>query len=1232
MGWDGENSSADTIKEWDGTAFREVATPIGVPSGGEFGQALANSTLASPYQISFPRNVITTDGTDLLISNGPTIAPAVGGPAPDDPGVAYAPDGVTYKSFSYPDAGYSVSHVLTVNGLIWAIVEDRTTRDLWWHQLTISGDSVLYSGSRIALTRPGGTQQTELWGGTVSGTRVYLAFGDAAGRLVRYDGTTTPPTPVVNSPDALSDPLSPRPVMFHDPVLGRLYHAGTTGLIAFDENTLLYVGSLHWGYAAQAFPVLNGQLIKAPIYGFASDGTKACFIATRNVDDTQVLYYVDAIDLVSNVTEATLGYNGFAQGLAVDLANNLAVATTNSFGSPTYVYVDLTNLGAYSSNNFPVLGTNNGDMTSANTTQSAVGSFVAGKFVFPFNAAADSSGPYEYPVYLIDWDGVTLSIDTLGKAGVLDWVAPDEILMEAPLPSDIHVDVDTGSDDNDGLTSGTALATLGEARRRIGDKNGDVTIWLWGAVGTTYTITYDNDLDRLWHAPRKGYGSLTIRSTVTETVATLNATAYDNQIFLVSQTPGMEEYDGNFIALGSDQPMDNNDGIVLRSDTGFAGMIWTSYPAFLPSPNTLTIWRPGIILDFGSPAPFHGGNSTIGGIVELINLRFNPTKVEGGGLSLKWVQVGSTQYWTNVAFTNTSRVLFGGSQYFEDCTTHGSSSLGFLDQCVFGTPEFYRCGAAGVSGTFSQGSPFQIWNARMYVTDIHSSDMVLNYIVCTGDILGEVHNSNISMSVRPVQIRNISLLSRSSLNLTVDDLPSTAMGIYSGSTAVGYVYLRDSRMNVTWNNNPNPTLFGLPNMENSHVRVNKDISAAVGVPQLSFSNSTDGYLLADGSFIGRENSVTTQASAVGKNSSGAFTNYVSSRGPIDRQDHYGPILDGDAGTYSFTLPANREFTVKVLVAGSSNASPSVRYAVAYLVKGSTDGGSVISSSEAIQWGSTDDDLTIDPLSDIAVTFGDSGLDLQVTVANNIGSNLRLTASVYFEPEHFTAPTPPDPLLTPNPTLDAYSGLTFLYDYSGFDTTVPGKWDPNVGLGTYPVKTLSGYTGNWASSGWPASLAAMRNSLASTVSGIQTFVAIGQFPSALVTARCIFSLTTGFTAGPSIQGIGVQSGNLVALTDSGTITLLALDPGYVDSSFVLALRLVSGDWYVSLRCNGNHDTNAGADVFTAATNLDTITIGARGDLAQTWGTFVAEVGGYTTAHTNGDLALISADAGAEYGIF
>lgn len=1231
MGWDGENSSADTIKQWDGTAYREIDTPVSVPSGGRAGEIVTQLPSASTDELSFPRNVITTNDTDLLISCGPTVAPATTSGAPDAPGVAYAADGLYWKFFAYPDAGYSVSCVLYAGGNIWAVVEDRSTRDLWWHQITIVDGDVVWTGSRTSMERPGGGQQTTFFNGYASGTRIYISFDDANGRLIRYDATTSPPTPVVNSPDALSFGLGPDGAMVHDGVAGRLYHSSSLGLAVFDEDALTYVGTLHWGYDGQPHPTINGITLTTPYYGFATDGTTAYFTAINSGNNQVTLFKVDATDLVSNPSTVSITV-GVAQGMTADLTGDRIVMVINDGGTATYYFFTPSFLGGYGSNNFPIEGTDgSGYIVAQDVTQKAQASFVSGKHVYLTNSAPYGSAPYNYYAYFTENDSF---FTTLIPYPGLTWAPSDEALMEVLLPPDIHVDVDTGSDDNDGLTSGTALATLGEARRRIGDKNGDVTIWLWGAIGTTYNITYNDAVDKLWHVPRKGYGKLTIRSEVVQIIDTLPLTGYDNRVFLTSASPAYEQYDGNFVALGSAAPMDNDDPIILHSTTGFAGMIWISDTSFMPSPATMTIWRPGITLSCDSPAIFHCGSSEAGNVVELINLTFIPNLVSGSGLTMKWVHVGGTQYWANVAFQDSSRIYFSGNQYFERCTTHSpTSNFGSIQHCVFENPEFYGCGLGGIDGTFSQGSPFQISNARMYVTDIHNSAMVLNYIVCSGNVLGEVYNSNITMEARPIQYRNISLLSNTRLELEIDDMPSIAMGIYSGQTAFAYVYvMRDSRMTVTWNNNPNPTLFGLPFLENSHVRVNKDISAAVGVPQLSFSNSTDGYLLADGSFIGRENSVTTQASAVGKNSSGAFTNYVSSRGPIDRQDHYGPILDGDAGTYSFTLPANREFTVKVLVAGSSNASPSVRYAVAYLVKGSTDGGSVISSSEAIQWGSTDDDLTIDPLSDIAVTFGDFGLDLQVTVANNIGSNLRLTASVYFEPEHFTAPTPPDPLLTPNPTLDAYSGLTFLYDYSGFDTTVPGKWDPNVGLGTYPVKTLSSYTGNWASSGRPASLAAMRNSLASTVSGIQTFVAIGQFPSALVTARCIFSLTTGFTAGPSIQGIGVQSGNLVALTDSGTITLLALDPGYVDSSFVLALRLVSGDWYVSLRCNGNHDTNAGANVFTAATNLDTITIGARGDLAQTWSTFVAEVGGYTTAHTDGDLALISADAGAEYGIF
>src|SRR5690606_10792661 len=157
------------------------------------------------------------------------------------------------------------------------------------------------------------------------------------------------------------------------------------------------------------------------------------------------------------------------------------------------------------------------------------------------------------------------------------------------------------------------------------------------------------------------------------------------------------EYDGYFIATGSNAPMGaGDDAIILRSDTGFSGMIWASNGSGVPSPDTLTIWRPGITLSFGSPAPFHCGGAAVGGIVEIINLNFSPTKVEGAGLSLKWVQVDSAQFWTNVAFTETSKVAFRGSQYFERCTTHGpGSSSGELSGCIFSTPEFHRCGAAG---------------------------------------------------------------------------------------------------------------------------------------------------------------------------------------------------------------------------------------------------------------------------------------------------------------------------------------------------------------------------------------------------------------------------------------------------------------------------------------------------------------------------------------------------------
>lgn len=1227
MGWDGENSSADTIKQWDGTAYREIDTPVSVPSGGTAGEVVTQSSTVATGILSFPRNVITTDGTDLLISCGPTIAPATSGGAPDAPGVAYAADGIYWKAYAYPDAGYSVSCVLYAGGNIWAVVEDRTTRDLWWHEITIVDGDIVWTGSRSSMERPGSGQQTTFLNGYASGTRIYISFSDANGRLIRYDATTSPPTPVVNSPDALTFGIGPDATMVHDGSLGRLYHCGASGLAVFDEDALTYVGSLHWGYDSEPYPTIAGIDTSTPFYGFATDGTRAYFVATNNNNSNLVFFNVDATDLVSSPSYAETS-PGIPQGMTADLPNDYVTVTSNESGTATTYGFTPSFLGGYSSNNFPVDGVQSGYVVAQDVTQKAMASFVAGKHLYLTNAAPYGGPPYSYHAYYVP-TGTLLFSELISYPG-LTWAPSDEALMEVYLPPDIHVDKDTGSDDNDGLTSGTALETLGEARRRIGDKNGDVTIWLWGAIGTVYSIDYNDPVDKLWNVPRKGYGKLTIRSEVVETVATVTATAYDNQIFLISTSPAPEEYDGNFVALGSALPMANgSDPIILHSTTGFSGMIWISDTAAMPSPDTLTIWRPGIGLYLSTPNAFHCGSED-GNVVELINLSFSPGVVSGGGLTMKWVHVSGTQYWTNVAFKDCSRIYFSGSPYFERCTTHqATSSFSALQSCVFQNPEFYGCGFGGIDGTFSQGSPFQIWNARMYVTDIHSSEMVLNYIVCTGNVLGEVYNSTIYMQARPIQYRNISLLSNTRMELEIDDLPSIAMGIYSGSTAFAYVYvMRDSRLTITWNNNPNPTLFGLPLLENSHVRVNKDISQSVGVPQLSFSNATDGYLLPDGSFIGRENS-SSQASMVGRNSAGGYyTNYVASVGPVDRQDHYGPILDGDAGTYSFTFPVNREFNVKVLITAADNASPTVRYALSYLVKGSTDYSGIVTYSDVLQWSATDDDLTDDPLTELAVTFGSSSYDLQVTVANNIGGNTRLSASVYFEPEHYTVQQPPDPPLTPS-SLASYGTMTYLYDFSGIDTTVPDQWDPNIGGPNFPVIQLSSSGGFGI---YTASLAAITGPLGSPLTGTQSFVAVGQFPSSFTGTNVMFSMTIGNTSGPVIDApFAVVSGDLVAITSSGSVTLITLNPTYADLPFAVALRLVSGDWYLSLRCGGNHDTASGADSFSSSSNLDTITLGAMGDLSNAWGTYMALAGGYSTAHIDGDIELISAEAATAYGI-
>src|SRR5690606_33029613 len=71
--------------------------------------------------------------------------------------------------------------------------------------------------------------------------------------------------------------------------------------------------------------------------------------------------------------------------------------------------------------------------------------------------------------------------------------------------SEIYVESVTGSDANDG-SSEHPVASLAEARKRIGNKNGDVTIWLRSSatIGTS-------DADRSWGVPRIGWGRLSIK-------------------------------------------------------------------------------------------------------------------------------------------------------------------------------------------------------------------------------------------------------------------------------------------------------------------------------------------------------------------------------------------------------------------------------------------------------------------------------------------------------------------------------------------------------------------------------------------------------------------------------------------------------------------------------------------------------------------------------------------------
>lgn len=292
MTWDGESTSANTIRVWDGNQLVEVPLPEGLPAGAVANDAVVYLEGSQPFE--FPRRVMTTTGTDLWIGGDSHILGT--GNYTYNALISSTDGGASWVVINNPAGGgpYGVGYLLhdSVTGRMWAyghlantfgspitaVASEVTSLSPW-----VSGGAVPISDA--SFTNPPANHITSAV--APGNGKLYLSanFSTSGYMLTSYDATTVNVAesevifPVGNSP-AHEMAVDLDFTKYGDGE-GRLYFQSQS--VGYGRVSLGLPGVIEHTYQYPSEPSLGGSGWTGQTAGIAVDGANnAIYMVSRS--------------------------------------------------------------------------------------------------------------------------------------------------------------------------------------------------------------------------------------------------------------------------------------------------------------------------------------------------------------------------------------------------------------------------------------------------------------------------------------------------------------------------------------------------------------------------------------------------------------------------------------------------------------------------------------------------------------------------------------------------------------------------------------------------------------------------------------------------------------------------------------------------------------------------------------------------------------------------------------
>lgn len=570
-----------------------------------------------------------------------------------------------------------------------------------------------------------------------------------------------------------------------------------------------------------------------------------------------------------------------------------------------------------------------------------------------------------------------------------EWVndIPAEIDDSDEAPSDIYVDSGTGNDANSG-TEVSPIASLAEARRRIGNKNGDVTIWLISSAS----------VDRTWSEPRIGWGRTTIRAlggpSFGESVAVEDATHLSNSGLMRYEAPGHSISEGNFVSVGDSEGL----FLVCRVSGDYV-YVNTGGNTGTPSPATIRQALPGAILEIPSGVSLHCGSSrsvnsgySNRSYLELLDLNINNSGVISGG-ALRVGNVITSGRFTDVIFDGSGGpVLMQAYTHLHNCQTISPLYGGFYSVSMI------DCGGHGpvstddTSSGVAAGSPFYIYGSVSYAYLSRSFCLMSCWTGDAEQFIRRIDDCTLLASVRAMGLASIERIDRSTVKLSVTECTDSNITL----AGLGQIPLNLSNVSIEFTDSTPYVAAFTPILSASTLRVDKDITGAPGLSGLSFSSPYGGYRISDRSVVARKDANLQQINVAATPSLLAYGKYDTVG---DHVASFGEIEDGASSYVEFEIPPNGSFTASLLLSGKDDSD--VRYCEKRRIVGTAGASSILGFSDALVFSAIDDDQSDPATAKMTATVSNpSALTLRVTVENNIGGGAKIDVAARCTIEHY----------------------------------------------------------------------------------------------------------------------------------------------------------------------------------------------------------------------------------------